>query len=91
MLLFVIQIKSEYYYIDNMKLRYFSDLHLEFIKPTQIQHFIKKIPSGHDKICILAGDIGNPHQSNYDTFMKFISKNCFIFLLIFQVMFFLKT
>jgi len=40
-----------------MKLRYFSDLHLEFIKPTQIQHFIKKIPSGHDEICILSANL----------------------------------
>ena len=58
-----------------MKLRYLSDLHLEFIKPAQIQNFIKRIPVGRDEICILAGDIGNPYQSNYDTFLKFISKN----------------
>ena len=61
-----------------MKVRYFSDLHLEFIKPNKpnkIERFIKKIPSGIDEICILAGDIGNPYQKNYDTFMKFISKN----------------
>ena len=59
-----------------MKLRYFSDLHLEFIKPTQIQNFIKRISVGRDEICVLAGDIGNPYnQTNYDTFMKFISKN----------------
>ena len=58
-----------------MKLRYFSDLHLEFIKPNKIENFIKKIPSGIDEICILAGDIGNPYQTNYDIFMNFISKN----------------
>jgi predicted phosphohydrolase len=58
-----------------MKLRYFSDLHLEFIKPNKIERFIKKIPSGIDEICILAGDIGNPYQSNYNLFMEFISKN----------------
>jgi predicted phosphohydrolase len=28
-----------------------------------------------NEICILAGDIGNPYQSNYDIFMEFISKN----------------
>jgi predicted phosphohydrolase len=56
-------------------LRYLSDLHLEFIKPNKIEKFIKKIPLGIDEICILAGDIGNPYQSNYDIFMKFISKN----------------
>lgn len=58
-----------------MKLRYLSDLHLEFIKSHKIEQFIKKIPPGIDEICILAGDIGNPYQSNYDIFMTFISKN----------------
>ena len=58
-----------------MILRYFSDLHLEFIKPSKIEQFIKKIPPGMDEICILAGDIGNPYQTNYDIFMNFISKN----------------
>jgi predicted phosphodiesterase len=55
-----------------------SDLHLEFIKPTQIDAFIKKIPPAEEnEICVLAGDIGNPHNSgyNYDVFMKFVSKN----------------
>jgi predicted phosphohydrolase len=61
--------------MNNMKVRYFSDLHLEFIKPNKIEKFIKKIPSGINEICILAGDIGNPYQKNYDIFMNFISKN----------------
>lgn len=56
-------------------IRYLSDLHLEFIKPNKIEQFITKIPSGIGEICILAGDIGNPYQSNYNTFMEFISKN----------------
>lgn len=56
-----------------MKIRYFSDLHLEFI--TEIDQFIKNIPHGPDEICICAGDIGNPYESNYNTFMKFISLN----------------
>ncbi len=58
-----------------LKIRYLSDLHLEFIKPTEINKFIKKIPSGNNEICVLAGDIGNPYQENYKTFMDFISKN----------------
>lgn len=57
------------------KIRYFSDLHLEFIKPNKIEKFIRKIPPGMDEICILAGDIGNPYQKNYDIFMNYISKN----------------
>lgn len=56
-------------------IRYMSDLHLEFIKPENIEEFIKQIPSGINEICILAGDIGNPCESNYDIFMNFISKN----------------
>ena len=58
-----------------MKLRYFSDLHLEYIKPNKIGKFIQKIPVGVDEICILAGDIGNPYQYNYNVFMKFINEN----------------
>lgn len=60
-----------------MKIRYFSDLHLEFIKPHKIQNFLKNISPGIDEICICAGDIGNPLHSDkhYDIFMNFISKN----------------
>ena len=58
------------------KIRYLSDLHLEFIKPNKIERFLRQIPSGDTyEICILAGDIGNPYQPNYDIFMKFISTN----------------
>jgi predicted phosphohydrolase len=58
-----------------MKLRYFFDLHLEFIKPNKIEKFIKNISVINNDVCILAGDIGNSYQNNYDIFMKFISKN----------------
>lgn len=54
-----------------LKLRYLSDLHLEFIKSNEIEKFIKKIPCGNDEICILAGDIGNPYQTNYETLSFF--------------------
>jgi predicted phosphodiesterase len=57
-----------------MKLRYFSDIHLEFMKPNRVAPFLQQIPSGEDEICILAGDVGNPFQPNYDCFMKFISQ-----------------
>jgi predicted phosphohydrolase len=58
-----------------MKLRYFSDLHLEFIKPNHLEKWLRQIPTGMDEVCILAGDIGNPYKPNYDVFMNFISKN----------------
>ena len=58
-----------------MKIRYFSDLHLEFIKDNQLKQFIRQIPSGKDEICILAGDIGNPYEQHYDTFIQFISQH----------------
>ena len=58
-----------------MKLRYFSDLHLEFIKPQNMARFLKQIPIGLDEICILAGDIGNPYNTNYYKFINFININ----------------
>ena len=58
-----------------MKLRYISDLHLEFLKQHKVDNQIKQIPSGLDEICILAGDCGNPFKQHYDMFMKFVSKN----------------
>jgi predicted phosphohydrolase len=58
-----------------MKIRYFSDLHLEFIKPNKIINFLENIKNGSNEICILAGDIGNPYQENYNIFMNFISNN----------------
>lgn len=59
-----------------LKIRYLSDLHLEFIKPDRLSRFINKIPvATPDEICVLAGDIGNPYEPNYDTFMKFINSN----------------
>ena len=58
-----------------LKIRYFSDLHLEFIKSKDIDRFLRQISPGCDEVCILAGDIGNPLDGKYDTFMKFISQN----------------
>jgi len=40
-----------------------------------MNNFIQKIPPGLDEVCILAGDIGNPYEPNYDIFMKFININ----------------
>jgi len=61
--------------MNKLNIRYFSDLHLEFFKSDKIRELISKIPSGHDEICILAGDIGNPYENNYNIFMEFMSKN----------------
>lgn len=58
-----------------MKIRYMSDLHLEFLNSKQLDNFIKKIPSGMDEICVLAGDIGNPYSSNYDKFINYMSNH----------------
>jgi predicted phosphodiesterase len=58
-----------------MIIRYFSDLHLEFIKSKNIEKIIKKINPGLDQICVIAGDVGNPYTSNYDVFMNFINNN----------------
>ena len=56
-----------------MKLRYLSDILLEFIKPNKIANFIKKVTPNRDEICILAGDIGNPYSQAYDIFMTHIN------------------
>lgn len=60
-----------------MKIRYFSDIHLEFLtSPIKIKKIIKKIPPGLNEVCVLAGDIGNPLiGDNYNAFMKYINKN----------------
>ena len=58
-----------------LKLRYISDIHLEFIKPNKIINFINNISqSDKDEVCILAGDIGNPYSSNYKIVIDHISK-----------------
>ena len=58
-----------------MRIRYLSDLHLEFIKPVNLQEILDKFKNvNYEEVCILAGDIGNPYQSTYDNFMKHISK-----------------
>jgi hypothetical protein len=46
--------KDIMYITHNMKLRYFSDLHSEFINPNKIERFIEEISNGIDEICILA-------------------------------------
>jgi predicted phosphodiesterase len=58
-----------------MKLRYISDIHLEFIKPNKLKTILQKITQKDDEILILAGDIGNPYSENYDNFMKHVNEN----------------
>jgi predicted phosphohydrolase len=58
-----------------MKIRYFSDIHLEFIRPEKIGEFLKMIPPGMDEVAVLAGDVGNPWHASYDKFMQYMSAN----------------
>ena len=58
-----------------MKLRYVSDIHLEFIKPNKLQNILKHMVKKEDEILILAGDIGNPYSQIYDLFMKEVNAN----------------
>ena len=58
-----------------MKLIYLSDLHLELITDNKLDTFISQISLGVDEVCVLAGDIGNPYEPNYDKFMTFINVN----------------
>jgi DNA repair exonuclease SbcCD nuclease subunit len=60
-----------------MNFRYFSDLHLEFLKnDIEFETLLNKIslPMSNE-ICILSGDIGNPYSDYYYKFMKFINNN----------------
>lgn len=61
--------------IKNMKLRYISDIHLEYMTIKQVNRFIEGFYSNSDEICILAGDIGTPLTDKYDKFMKHINKS----------------
>jgi predicted phosphodiesterase len=60
-----------------MKIRYLSDIHLEFIKPLKLQRLVldQIAPAEEGEICILAGDIGYPESENYDLFMKFVNNH----------------
>ena len=58
-----------------MIIKYLSDLHLEFIKPHKMAKLLFKIKPNSNEICVLAGDIGNPYQENYNIFMQYINKN----------------
>jgi len=60
-----------------MLIRYFSDIHLEFIEKSKLEEFIKNITPGPEEICVCAGDIGNPLHPNkhYDMFMNYLSKH----------------
>jgi len=59
-----------------LRIRYLSDLHLEFIPPNKLFPFLKQIPPGEEKeIILLTGDIGNPYRPHYAIFMDWISNN----------------
>ena len=58
-----------------MFIRYLSDIHLELLTPYSVTKTINKITANPEQICVLAGDIGNPYSSTYDTFMKHISSS----------------
>lgn len=61
-----------------MDIRYYSDLHLEFMNKIEIQTFVKKLsayPTQENTVCILAGDIGKPQEPYYDQFFRFIHQH----------------
>lgn len=58
-----------------MIIKYLSDLHLEFIRPNKIKNLLYKIKPNGEEVCVLAGDIGNPYQENYNIFMQHINNN----------------
>jgi predicted phosphohydrolase len=58
-----------------MRIRYLSDLHVEFLSAEQVDSLLLQIPPGPDEVCVLAGDIGNPFTANYNKVMQFIQRN----------------
>jgi predicted MPP superfamily phosphohydrolase len=57
-----------------MRLRYISDIHIEFMNSNEVQKLIKQFTATSDEIMILAGDIGNPFHSHYEQFLDHINK-----------------
>ena len=61
-----------------MRIRYLSDLHLEFLSPNQMGGLLRKITPapGCRDVCVLAGDIGIPRKNvNYHSLMRFANKH----------------
>jgi predicted phosphodiesterase len=57
-----------------LKIKYISDLHLEFVKKNKIPRYLKQIKPDAD-ICILAGDVGNPKEDHYKETMDYMTEN----------------
>ncbi len=57
-----------------MKIKYLSDLHLEFLSYEKIKYICKKIIENDCDILVLAGDIGYPYCIKYIYFLKLINK-----------------
>ena len=55
-----------------MKIRYMSDLHLEFLPVPLPADYFRQIRPGPDEVCILAGDIGDPYSPNYLQLMRYM-------------------
>ena len=51
-----------------MKIQILSDLHLEFLSPTQIKKLLEMIEA-KAPVLVLAGDIGNPYEDHYKQFL----------------------
>lgn len=66
-----------------MRIRYLSDLHLEYVRPKQMCDIFRKLTPayGSRDICVLAGDIGTPAftslgkvgNANYYSLMRFMN------------------
>lgn len=67
--------------IKKMKIQVLSDLHLEFLSPSQIGRIVRNIEKVGD-VLVLAGDIGNGMASHYQ---KFIGKMAVKFEKVFVV------
>lgn len=64
-----------------MKIRYLSDLHLEFLDEQGVSHVIEQIrdhfrsdEEKENEVCVLAGDVGYPSKDNYKVLMRFLNE-----------------
>lgn len=59
-----------------LKLRYLSDIHLEFMMNSSVTKLIDSLkPNTSDEICVLAGDIGNPYTDPYMDLIHSLNNN----------------
>lgn len=63
--------------LSRLRIRYISDIHLEFHLKENVAKILQKITPDLSPatVCVCAGDICDPFDERYDTFMRYMSTN----------------